>query len=93
MIITTYNSRAPGAKFDPHTFASRTLEAGFVTLSQARSLGASLTGFAPETLCVEKIGRKVWVTLLTERGAVWTWSIGAGGKTSASSVDVSEIQK
>ena len=89
MIIATYN-RAEGHPFDPMRFAHGMLDAGTINQKQASSLGITLYGHQPVTLHVEKIGRKLWVTLLTKRHNVWTWSIGAMGKATSPNIDASE---
>lgn len=89
MIIATYNS-AEGHELDNIKFASGLLDAGTINTKQASSLINTLYGHDPINVTVEKIGRKLWVTLLTKRKTVWTWSIGAMGKATSPHLDTSE---
>lgn len=89
MIIASYNSRE-GFPLDAREFAHWTFCGGFINHSQKDSLAKSLFGWQPENLHVEKVGNKLWVTVLSKRGAVWTWSIGPRGKTSSPNIDASE---
>jgi hypothetical protein len=89
MIIASYNS-AEGHPLDALKFANGLLDAGTVNTKQATSLGLTLHGHQPINLHIEKIGRKLWVTLLTKRHNVWTWSIGAMGKATSPNIDSSE---
>ena len=89
MIIASFNS-AEGHQFDGIGFAQSVLDAGLVNGKQAASLSGSLLGHDPINLHIEKIGQKLWVTLLSRRQSVWTWSIGAGGKRSEPKIDASE---
>jgi hypothetical protein len=89
MIIATYNS-AEGHAFDNIKFAFGLLDAGQINKAQASRLITTLHGYQPINLHVEKIGRKLWITLLTQRENVLTWSIGAGGKATSPNIDTSE---
>lgn len=89
MIIATFNS-AEGAAFDNIKFAYGLLDAGTVNSKQASQLITTLHGHQPINLHIEKIGRKLWVTLLSQRLTVWTWSIGAMGKATSPNLDTSE---
>jgi hypothetical protein len=89
MIIATFNS-AEGNHLNPFKFVDGILSAGTISTKQASALRLSLHGHNPINLHVEKIGRKLWVTLLTHRRSVWTWSIGAGGKATSPHIDTSE---
>lgn len=89
MIIATFNSAA-GHELDNIKFAYGLLDAGTINPKQASRLITTLHGHQPINLHVEKVGRKVWVTLLTKRHAVWTWSIGGMGKATAPNIDTSE---
>ena len=90
MIIATYNS-AEGSELDPSAFAAGLLSSGHVNRPQSSAVASTLRVFdRPINLHVEKIGRKLWVTVLSKRHVVWTWSIGAMGKVTAPSVDASE---
>ena len=66
------------------------LDAGTISQKQASSLITTLHGHQPINLHIEKIGRKLWVTLLSKRQTVWTWSIGAMGKATSPNLDTSE---
>ena len=89
MIIATYNS-ADGHELDNIKFAYGLLDAGTINSKQASRLILTLHGHQPINLHVEKIGRKLWVTLLSKRQTVWTWSIGAMGKATSPHLDTSE---
>ena len=89
MIIATFNS-AEGHELDGIKFAYGLLDAGTVNAKQASTLINTLHGHQPINLHIEKIGRKLWVTLLSKRHTVWTWSIGAMGKATSPSLDSSE---
>jgi hypothetical protein len=91
MIIGSFNSQE-GFEFDSRKFASGVRNAGWINLSQMSKLNITLYGFQPENLHVEKIGRKLWVTVLTKRGVVWTWSIGPRGKETSPNLDPSEAK-
>jgi hypothetical protein len=89
MIIATFNS-AEGHELDNIKFAWSLLDAGTINQKQASRLITTLHGHQPINLHIEKIGRKLWVTLLSKRHTVWTWSIGAGGKDTPPNLDTSE---
>ena len=92
MIIATYNS-AEGSELDAIKFAQGLLDAGTISARQANALITTLRGHQPINLHIEKIGRKLWVTLLSKRHTVWTWSIGPMGKTTSPNLDSSESTK
>lgn len=89
MIIATFNS-ADGKAFEPFMFVQWMVLAGTISKMQVGPLCQSLQGHDPLTLHVEKIGQKLWVTLLSQRKAVWTWSIGPRGKSTSPNIDTSE---
>ncbi len=89
MIIATYNS-AEGHELNSIKFAFGLRDAGTINQKQASSIITTLHGHQPINLHVEKIGRKLWVTLLSKRQTVWTWSIGAMGKPTSPNLDTSE---
>lgn len=89
MIIATFNS-AEGHDLDNIKFAFGMVGAGSINRKQASSLITTLHGHQPINLHIEKIGRKLWVTLLSQRLTVWTWSIGAMGKATSPNLDTSE---
>lgn len=84
-----FNSRE-GFALDPLKFAAGCLSAGICTRSQSGPLARSLHGFQPENLSVERVAGRLWITLLSKRGAVWTWSVGARGRVTPPNVDTSE---
>lgn len=89
MIVASYNSRE-GFPLNALKFAGGALLGGLINQAQSGALGRSLHGWHPENLHVEKIGNKLWVTVLSKRGAVWTWSVGPKGKISSPNIDASE---
>jgi hypothetical protein len=89
MIIATYNS-AKGGELDPSAFAAFLLSSGHINRSQANAVASTLRGHNASRLHIEKIGRKLWVTLVSKRHNVWTWSIGPMGKASSPHLDTSE---
>lgn len=88
-VIASYNG-GEGHRFDNVKFGYAMLDAGTINQKQASRLIITLHGHQPINLRVEKIGRKLWVTLLTKRHVVWTWSIGAMGKATSPHLDSSE---
>ena len=89
MIIATYNS-AEGHEFDNIKFVYGLIDAGTINTKQASRLITTLHGHHPINLHIEKIDRKLWVTLLSKRLTVWRWSIGAMGKATSPHLDTSE---
>jgi hypothetical protein len=85
----SFNSRE-GFPLDPLKFAAGCLSSGIVSKSQQGPLARSLHGFHPENIDVERVAGKIWITLLSKSGAVWTWSIGQRGRVSSPNVDTSE---
>lgn len=88
MIIATYNNE--GSEIDLSAVVNRLLAAGTINRSQANTLASTLRGYQPINLHIEKIGRKLWVTLHTKRRNVWTWTIGPMGKASGPHLYTSE---
>jgi hypothetical protein len=89
MIIATFNA-AEGSLFNEYTFVQGLLDAGTINRKQMSPLRSSLHGHQPLTLHIEKIGQKLWVTVLSPRKAVWTWAIGPRGKRYSPDIDTSE---
>lgn len=89
MIIATFNE-AEGFQFDEYKFVGGLFDAGTINKDQVVPLRSSLQGHKPLTLHIEKIGQKLWVTLLSPRKAVWTWSIGPRGKRTSPDIDTGE---
>jgi hypothetical protein len=88
MIIAIYNS-AEGSEIDSSEVVNRLFAAGTINRSQANTLASTLRGYNTSRLHIEKIGRKLWVTIHTKRRNTWTWSIGPMGKASSPHLDTS----
>jgi len=80
MIIATHDSS--NGSFDRKQFVGN-MAADLVGKTQADALSMSLADWDVATVKVEKAGRRVYVTVVTHRNNVWSWTVGALGKTTA----------
>lgn len=71
------------ATLDAEGLAHRVFCAGQISYSQRGGLQASLKGYQPKSLQIEKVGGKIWVTMLTQSGRTMVWAIGPRGKVTA----------
>lgn len=83
-VIATFTSNRGEFTFNPVAFGDQMIKAGFANKTQVRAMVSELRQFYQlQTVTVELIAKKLWVSVVAKSGDGYTFNVGARGKCSS----------